>query len=55
MGVQLDTAPAGGSEQAGALAQLRDLVAAHRKVHNPEVSTKELHSAVSKLGKVRVH
>jgi len=49
--IQLDTAPAGGSEQAGALAQLRDLVAAHRKVHNPEVSTKELHSAVSKLGK----
>lgn len=53
MGVQLDDASAGGSERARALAQLREMVAAHRKEHTPEASTKELHSAVSKLGKVQ--
>ena len=49
----LQLAGAAPEAQAQALAQLRDGLAAQRKENAPAGPTKELHSAVSRLGKVR--
>lgn len=50
----LQLAGAAPEAQARALAQLRDGLATQRKDNAPAGATKELHSAVSKLGKVRL-